>query len=104
MIILTEGADPLSKLKNKGIEILVMNQGDHHDAWFFDGLLCGFTWFGKMHICNRYKEIAKTRPAIKDQDIIFMPDRDRAAQMFLKLYGEKGQELLDKALKVAQEN
>jgi hypothetical protein len=93
MIILTESNDPISKLRGRGLEILSMNLGDHHSAWFFDGLLCGFTW----------KDIQKNHNVIHDSNNVFQPERNRAAQMFLTLYGAQGQDLLDKALSVAQE-
>jgi hypothetical protein len=95
-------AEPLN-IKGKGIEKIEMDRRDHHLAFFYDGILCGFAWFGKIAIANYY-EIFKEAYSRVVNDGIGCFTNSRPADMFVQLYGKEGQELLDTAIEFYEKN
>jgi hypothetical protein len=90
-------ADPLSKIKGKGLERIDMDYRDNHQAWFYDGQLCGFSWFGKISSGDYYEIMSKNYSRVVNDGLGAFVN-SRPATMFVELYGKEGQRLLDEAI------
>jgi hypothetical protein len=85
-------------LKGKGFEQVEMDYRDGHNALFYDGLLCGFSWFRNSSVANNYEEYKKQYGSKVKWDGIGIFTNSRPATMFVKLYGKEGEALLSEAI------